>query len=138
MSYILPFNVCISFVIVLGVMLFSLLYFSCLSLRLFVSSMARRMDSVIVSAYIMTLPLKFLAALPMVCMSAVSERRNPSLSASSMATSDTSGMSRPSRRRLMPISASNLPCLSSLIICTRSSVSTSLCRYLHFTFLSLR
>src|ERR1700710_2940656 len=42
-------------------------------------------------------------------MSEVSLRRKPSLSASRMATSAHSGMSRPSRSRLMPTSASNAP-----------------------------
>ena len=45
----------------------------------------------------------------MVWISELSLRRKPSLSASRMATSDTSGMSRPSRSRLMPTSTSNLP-----------------------------
>ena len=39
----------------------------------------------------------------MVCTSEVSDLRKPSLSASRMATSAHSGMSRPSRSRLMPI-----------------------------------
>ena len=36
-------------------------------------------------------------------------RKNPSLSASRIATSPTSGMSRPSRSKLMPTSALNAP-----------------------------
>ena len=43
------------------------------------------------SAYSTTMPCSFRAARPMVWMSEVSERRKPSLSASRMATSDTSG-----------------------------------------------
>ena len=57
---------------------------------------------VLTSAYMMTVPCTLRAARPDVWMSAPAERRNPSLSASRMATSDTSGRSRPSRSRLMP------------------------------------
>ena len=45
----------------------------------------------------------------MVCISEVSLRRKPSLSASRMATSETSGRSSPSRSRLTPTSTSNCP-----------------------------
>ena len=55
-------------------------------------------------------------------------RRNPSLSASRIATNDTSGMSRPSRNRLMPTSTSKAPKRRSRMISTRSTVSTSLWR----------
>ena len=65
------------------------------------------------------------AARPKVWIRAVAERRKPSLSASRMATSETSGRSRPSRRRLMPIKASNWPLRRSRRMLTRSSVSTS-------------
>ena len=58
------------------------------------------------------------------------ERKNPSLSASRIATSEISGMSRPSRSRLMPTSTSNTSSRMSLMICDRSSVSMSECRYL--------
>ena len=51
-------------------------------------------------------------------------RRKPSLSASRMATSDTSGRSSPSRSRLMPTSTSNLPRRRSRMISMRSMVST--------------
>ena len=68
------------------------------------------------------------AARPMVWISEVVERRNPSLSASRMATRETSGRSSPSRSRLMPISASNSPARSARRILTRSRVSTSECR----------
>src|ERR671930_418868 len=58
--------------------------------------------SVSLSAYISTLPFVFRAARPIVWTSAVLPRRKPSLSASSMATSETSGRSSPSRSRLTP------------------------------------
>ena len=74
-----------------GVMLLSILYLSWISLLLFVSFIALSMEPVILSAYIITLPSIFRAALPTVCIRDVSERRNPSLSASSIATKDTSG-----------------------------------------------
>ena len=56
-----------------------------------------------VSAYMITCPATFRAARPLVWMSERSERRNPSLSASRIATRETSGMSSPSRRRLTPM-----------------------------------
>ena len=49
-----------------------------------------------------------------------------------MATSAHSGISRPSRRRFIPIKASNTPSLKSLIISIRSRVSTSEWIYLTF------
>src|SRR5690625_5606958 len=52
-----------------------------------------------------------------------SERKKPSLSASKIATKDTSGMSKPSRKRLIPTSTSKVPILRSRIISTRSTVS---------------
>lgn len=45
----------------------------------------------------------------MVCIKDLSERKNPSLSASSIATNDTSGMSNPSLKRFIPINTSNSP-----------------------------
>ena len=51
-----------------------------------------------------TSPPVFRAARPIIWMSDQAERRNPSLSASRMATSVTSGRSIPSRRRLIPTS----------------------------------
>ena len=66
-------------------------------------------------------------ARPAVCVSERCDRRNPSLSASRMATSDTSGKSSPSRSKLTPTSTSNTPARRSLMIFTRSSVATSLC-----------
>ena len=101
------------------------LYFSCFSRLRSVSSMVMRIDWVILSAYIITLPLMFRAARPAVWVSARAERKNPSLSASIMATSETSGKSNPSRRRLTPTSTSKTPFLKSSIISTRSMVSTS-------------
>src|SRR4030043_405754 len=55
----------------------------------------------------------------MVWIRAVADRRKPSLSASSTATSDTSGRSSPSRSRLMPTTTSNTPNLKSRRIPTR-------------------
>ena len=64
--------------------------------------MARSIEGVTLSAYMWTSPDTFRAARPMVWISDVPDRRKPSLSASRIATSDTSGRSRPSRSRLMP------------------------------------
>jgi fructose-bisphosphate aldolase class I len=63
-------------------------------------------ESVTWSAYMITWPSMWRAARPIVWMSDVSDRRKPSLSASRIATSDTSGKSKPSRSKLMPISTS--------------------------------
>ncbi len=71
--------------------------------------MAYCIESVTLSAYMCTSPDTLRAARPMVWISEVPERRKPSLSASRIATSDTSGRSRPSRSRLMPTSTSNSP-----------------------------
>ena len=68
----------------------------------------------------------------------VSERRNPSLSASRIATSDTSGISRPSRRRLIPTSTSKTPARRSRMISALSMVATSEWRYRTFTPASVR
>ena len=68
------------------------------------------------------------AARPIVWMSERVERRKPSLSASRIATSETSGMSRPSRSRLIPTSTSKPPSRSSRMISVRSMVWMSLCR----------
>ena len=51
------------------------------------------------------------------------------MSASRMATRDTSGRSRPSRRRLMPTSTSNSPSRRLRMISIRSMVWTSECMY---------
>ena len=66
------------------------------------------------------------------------ERKKPSLSASSIQTSSTSGRSSPSRNRLMPTSTSNCPSRRSRNSAARSSVSISACRYRALTPVSLR
>ena len=111
-----------------GVMPWSSLYVVCLARRRFVSPIATSIAAVILSAYMMTVPSMLRAARPMVWMRLVWPRRKPSLSASRMATSVTSGRSRPSRSRLMPTRTSNSPRRRSRTIWMRSSVSTSLCR----------
>ena len=78
----------------------------------------------------MTRPCSLRAALPTVWMSEVSLRRNPCWSASSIAMSETSGRSRPSRSRLMPTRTSNFAIRRSLIISSLSKLSMSECRYL--------
>ena len=86
-----------------------ILYSCCIFLLLFVSDIAFSIESVSSSAYIITVPSVFLAARPIVCINDLSERRNPSLSASRIATSDTSGISSPSLRRFIPTNTSNSP-----------------------------
>ena len=81
---------------------------------------------VMVSAYMMALPFTLRAARPTVWVSERLERKKPSLSASNMATKDTSGRSKPSRKRLTPINTSKIPFRRSCMISTRSKVSTSL------------
>lgn len=76
------------------------------SRRRLVSSMVCRILSVMWSAYMMTFPFTLRAARPAVWVSERCERRKPSLSASRMATSDTSGRSSPSRSRFTPTSTS--------------------------------
>ena len=73
------------------------------------------------------MPSVFLAALPIVCISERSERKKPSLSASRIATSDTSGISRPSLKRFIPTSTSNSPKRKFLIISILSSALVSEC-----------
>ena len=85
---------------------------------------------VILSAYIIAFPLRFLAALPTVCVNERAERRKPSLSASNIATKETSGKSKPSRSKFTPTKTSKTPFRKSCMISTRSKVSTSLCIYL--------
>ena len=117
----------------LGTMPWTSLYFIC-SLRLLrVVSYAFLTESVMSSTYIITRPLTFLAARPIVCISDVSFLRNPSLSASRMATKDTSGKSRPSLKRFTPTNTSNLPLLKSSTISILSNVSISECIYLTLT-----
>ena len=90
--------------------------------------MAFSIDFVVLSAYKIALPFKFRAARPMVWIKERSERKNPSLSASKIATRDTSGISKPSRNKLIPTNTSNSPKRKSRIISTRSTVSISECR----------
>ena len=87
----------------------------------------------ILSAYIITRPFTFRAALPAVWVNALPLRRKPSLSASRIATKETVGMSNPSRSRFTPTSTSKSPFLKSSMISTRSNVSTSEWIYLHRT-----
>src|SRR3954451_14246111 len=91
--------------------------------------MAFSIEGVTLSAYMITWPDTLRAARPIVWISDLSERRKPSLSASRIATSDTSGRSSPSRSRLMPTRTSYCPSRSSRSSSIRRSVSTSLCRY---------
>ncbi len=128
----------IAFIIVFGTMPCSLLYKTCFVRRRFVSSIAACIEFVILSAYIITCPSALRAARPKVCISEEVERKKPSLSASSMATKETSGISRPSLKRLMPISTSNSPSLKLFKIATRSRVSMSECRYFARTFICLK
>ena len=119
-----------AFLMVVGVIPCSSLYACWICLRRLVSPMATRMESVILSAYMITCPSEFLAARPIVWIREVSERRKPSLSASRIATRVISGMSSPSLKRLMPTSTSNTSRRISRMIWARSSVSISECRYL--------
>ena len=121
------------FLIPTGVMPFSKLYAICFCRLRAVSPMVFCIDSVILSAYIITLPLMFLAARPTICTIARSDLKNPSLSASKIAIKDTSGKSRPSRSKLIPIKTSKTPLRKSANISTRSRVSISECMYLQRT-----
>ncbi len=114
---------------VLGVIPCSSLYFCWILLLRFVSSMADAMESVILSAYMITWPSEFLAALPIVWISDVSERKKPSLSASRIATKEISGISSPSLSRLIPTRTSKTSRRISLIIWALSKVSISEWRY---------
>ena len=78
----------------------------------------------------MTSPSALRAARPIVWIRLVSLRRNPSLSASRIATRLTSGRSSPSRRRLMPTSTSYSPSRRSRMSSMRSIVAMSECMYL--------
>ena len=77
----------------------------------------------------------FLAARPIVCIKERSERKKPSLSASNMATNETSGISKPSLKRFIPTKTSNSPKRKSLIISILSNALISECIYL--TFISI-
>ena len=85
------------------------------------------MEKVTLSAYMIALPSAFRAARPIVWMSERPSRRNPSLSASRIATNETSGRSSPSRRRLIPTRTSIFPNLRLLRIFILSIVSMSEC-----------
>ena len=102
---------------------------SCFFLLLSVSDMASFIDCVMVSAYIITLPSTFLAALPNVWIKLVIFLKNPSLSASRIATRETSGMSSPSLSKFIPTRTSNSPSLSCRISSVLWRFSISECRY---------
>ena len=108
-----------------GEILLTSLCLSCFSLLLSVSSIVLLIEPVISSAYKIAFPFIFLAALPIVCINDLSDLKKPSLSASKIATNETSGISKPSLRRLIPTKTSNSPNLNPLIISTLSTVSTS-------------
>ena len=110
-----------------GVIPCSSLYASWMERRRLVSSSASLIASVILSVEDHA-PVHVRAARPIVWMSDVRPRRKPSLSASSTATSETSGRSSPSRSRFTPTSTSYSPRRSSRMIWIRSSVSISECR----------
>ena len=111
-----------------GVIPCSRLWATWMARRRSVSEIALSIAADFLSAYMTTWPSTLRAARPIVWMSEVSPRRKPSLSASMIATSDTSGRSRPSRSRFTPTSTSNSPSRSSRMIWIRSSVSISECR----------
>jgi hypothetical protein len=111
-----------------GVMPWAALYSCWMARRRFVSPVAAFMDSVVWSAYRIALPSTLRAARPIVCISDPEERRKPSLSASRIATRETSGRSRPSRSRLIPTRTSNSPLRRSRRMRTLSRVSMSECR----------
>ena len=75
-----------------------------------------------------TFPSSCLAALPMVCIREVADLKYPSLSASKIATIETSGKSKPSLRRFIPTTTSYVPSLKSLKISILSIVSISECK----------
>ncbi len=113
------------FLTVSGVIPCSVLYATWIVRRRSVSPIAARIAAVSLSAYISTLPFTFRAARPIVWIRLVSPRRKPSLSASRIATSDTSGRSSPSRSRFTPTSTSYSPSRRSRMIWMRSIVSIS-------------
>ena len=67
--------------------------------------------SVSLSAYSITLPSTFLAALPIVCTNDLSDLKKPSLSASNIATKAHSGISKPSLSKLIPLRRQTVPFL---------------------------
>ncbi len=83
-----------------GVILCAVLNAVCTALRRCVSRNDLTIDSVNISPYNMTSPRGLRAARPMIWINDVVLRKNHSLSASKIATNDTSGRSIPSLRRL--------------------------------------
>ena len=106
--------------------------------RRVVSSMAYCIESVIMSAYKMTLPSLLRAARPIVWISEVSERKNPALSASSIPIKATSGKSSPSRSKFTPTKISKSPLRNWVKIFILSMVLISLCKYSALIFLSFK
>ena len=82
-------------------------------------------EFVILSAYMIAFPFTLRAARPTVWVNERWLLKKPSLSASKIATKETSGKSNPSRNKFTPIKTSNIPFRKSCIISTRSNVSTS-------------
>ena len=119
--------------IVFGIILFLILYSFWSFLLLWVFLIVESIDLVILSAYIITKPFTFLAALPEVCINDFSFLKNPSLSASRIITNETSGRSNPSLNKLTPTKTLKSPSLNPLKILTLSKVSISECIYLQAT-----
>ena len=105
-----------------GMIPWTLLYFICNCLRFSVLSMVLCMEFVI-----RTKPFTLRAARPTVCTNDLSFLKKPSLSASKIATNETSGRSNPSLSRFTPIRTSKVPSRNCRKISTRSMVSISLC-----------
>ena len=114
-------------------MLCSLLYSICNLRLLLVSSITACIDLVTLSAYIITKPSAFLAVLPATCINERSLRKNPSLSASRIATNETSGKSKPSLNKFTPTITSKVPIRNPLIISTLSSETIS--EWIYVTFI---
>jgi len=86
------------------------------------------MDLVILSAYNTTSEFGFLAALHIICIKAVVDLKNHSLSASNIAINVTSGISIHSLNKFTQTIISIIQSLSFLIISYLSSVSISECK----------
>ncbi len=99
----------IGFTIVCGTIPWTRLNSSCICRRRSVSASAFLIEFVMTSAYRTTRESAFRAARPIVWIRDRASRRNPSLSASRIPMNPTSGMSSPSRRRLIPTRTSNRP-----------------------------
>ena len=108
-----------------GVIPCSSLCSACRVRRYSVTSSRRWIESVTSSQNNTHSPWMCRAARPAVWIRLVSLRRKPSLSASRMQTSDTSGKSRPSRNRLIPTRISKAAARNWRRISTRSTASTS-------------